>query len=185
MRIEGLEYSTIRNKSTVILDRSADSGLPPIELTVHALPPTYVEDAEREIPSPNPPRFGVLKDKKGRIEKDAAGRPVMQYDEQDPEYMEKLREVKQLHAIKMVVDALDPEEVTFEAQKGGSLRNYYVAVRKEMADLGISIGDLATLIKAVVEVSNLGEDDLKEARLDFFETEDSQDGSSNIGSAES
>jgi hypothetical protein len=41
-----------------------------------------------------------------------------------------------------------------------------------MVKFGFSIGDHVALMKAVADVSGLDEDALKEAELDFFETED-------------
>jgi hypothetical protein len=156
----------------------------PITLTLHALPGDYADEAEREIPSPQPERLGVLRDRKGRFEKDERGRPVMQYAEDKPEYLAALQEAQQLQIIKTVADALDPTEVEFSTQKNGqSPKQYYTAVWREMVAFGFSVGDLVELAKAVAEVSNLREEDLGEAIPDFFAKESSRPGSSSTKSA--
>jgi hypothetical protein len=178
MRLKNLDLTSIQNKTTFTLERAEDSGLPSITFTLHALSPDYPDEAENEIPSPKAPRLGVSRDKKGRIDKDAQGRPVMLYDEQDEEYQKKLRNVNSLQAMKMIVDALDPDEVQFAVSRDGMTpAEYYAAVRREMTAFGISLGDYSALIKAVAAVSNLDEKDIKAARADFFGKEESPDDS--------
>lgn len=173
MRLAQTEATNIRNRSTVTLERSEESGLEPITLTIYALPPTYADEAEAEIPSPNPPFKGLSRNKKGRLDKDDQGRPIKLYDEQDPGYVKESQVVKQLQSVKMVVDALDLKEANFETQKEGmDPKDYYTAIRQEMKDYGFSIGDLVKLIEAVAAVSNIDEETAGKAKADFFETED-------------
>jgi hypothetical protein len=181
MRLLHDDRTNVRDQMAVTLNRR---GMDPITLTLHALPSDYADEAEREIPSPRPERLGVLKDRKGRLEKDERGRPVIQYAEDKPEYLAALQEAQQLQAIKMIADALDPAEVEFGVQKNGQLpKQYYEAVRREMVAFGFSVGDLVELVKAVAEVSNLREEDLEGAMPDFFAKESSRLGSSSTKSA--
>lgn len=173
MRLAQTEATNIRNRATITLERSKESGLEPITLTIYALPPTYADEAEAEIPSPRAPFKGVSRNKKGRLDKDDQGRPIKLYDEQDPEYVKESGIVKQLQSVKMVVDALDPDEVSFETEKNGQQpMEFYAAVRREMTAFGFSIGDIVKLIEAVAEVSNIDQETTDQAKADFFETED-------------
>lgn len=173
MRLAQTEATSIRNRGTITLERAEESGLEPIRLTIYALPPTYADEAEAEIPSPRAPFKGFSRNKKGRLDKDDQGRPIKMYDEQDPDYVTESAAVKQLQSVKMVVDALDPSEVSFETQRNGQPpREYYAAVRQEMTAFGFSIGDMVKLIEAVAEVSNIDQETTDQAKSDFFETED-------------
>lgn len=167
MRLAQTERTNIRNRTTVTLEREDES----VTLTVYALPPTYADEAEEELPSPQPRKLGVSRDKKGRLDKDEMGRPVYDYDEDDEQYKRDLRAVKELQSIKMIVDALDPEEVSFEAKKDANPRLYYEAVRREMTSFGFSIGDIVAIVKAVGRVSGIDDEAMKAARTDFFEEE--------------
>ena len=171
MRLTHIDTPTIHNTTTVTLKRSESLGLPPITLTIHALPPDFPDEQEREIPSPRPKATGFMTDKKGRLQKDEMDRPIKTYDDDEPEYVAAVQRVRQLQSIKLIVDALDPSEVEFTATKDGDAAVYYEACRKEMGAFGISIGDMLDLIKAATKTSGIDPDDLKVARADFFETE--------------
>lgn len=184
MRLLHVECADIHNRGTVTIERDPDSGIEPITLTIHALPPTYGQDAEKEVPSPKPPRLGLSRNKKGMLDKDEQNRPIMLYDDDDPEYLFELREVQQLQAMKMIVDAMDPGEVQFETTRDGMPpRKYYEAIRGELIKYGFSLGDYVNLVKAISRVSNLKEEDVAAARLDFFEMPDSRRRSSSGASA--
>jgi len=156
VRLAQTEATNIRNRSTVVLERSEESGLEPIKLTIYALPPTYADDAEAEIPSPNPPFKGLSRNKKGRLDKDDQNRPIKVYDEQDPQFLKDESRARHLQSVKMVVDALDPSEMGFETQKDEQdPSGYYAAVFQEMTDYGFSMGDFLALVKAVATVSNM------------------------------
>jgi len=173
VRLAQTEATNIRNRSTVTLERSEESGLEPIKLTIYALPPTYGDEAEAELPSPKSPYQGFSRNKKGRLDKDDQGKPIKMYDEQDAEYVKESQIVRQLQSVKMVVDALDPSEVEFTSHKDESNpKEYYASIRQEMTDFGFSVGDMVKLIEAVAEVSNIDEETAGKAKADFFETED-------------
>lgn len=176
MRLTSQNVSSIRNKRTIMLPRA--EGRDGVTLTVYALPPTYPEDAEREIPSPRPQWKGeYARDRRGKIEQDKQGRPMKVYDEDDAKYQAELREAQQLQTVKMVVDALDPSEIQFEASRNGQEpKAYYAAVRRELAAFGFSVGDLAYLVRAVAEVSGIDQEAIRAARADFFEADSSPSG---------
>lgn len=170
MRLTNIDQTSIRNKSVVTLERSSESGLPDIRLTIYALPPTYPDDAEAELPSPQARFTGFAKDGKGRVEKDANNKPVKLYDDDDPDYLKELARVRQLQSIKMIYDATDHDEIQFDAKLDSQKpEEFYTAIRQEMNDFGFSLGDFVALIEAVSEVSGIDDEDLEAARTDFFE----------------
>jgi hypothetical protein len=184
MRFLHIDREDIHARGKVTLERTEESGMDSITLTIHALPPTYAQDAEMEVPSPQRPRIGISRNKKGIIDKDGQGRPIMLYDEENPDYQAELREVQQLQAVKMIVDALDPAEAKFETRRDSMPpKEYYKRIREEMREYGLSLGDYVTLVRAITNVSNLSEEDVEAAGLDFFGTASSRRRSSNIGSA--
>jgi len=169
MRIAGLpEGVNLREETVVDLRRKEHK----VQLTVRALQSDFMTDSEKEIPSPVPPRLGISRDKKGRIDRDpATGRPVMLYDEEDHAYIAAASEAKVLQTFKLIVDALDPSEVTFEAKRDDfdTAAEFYQACRREMDALGFSIADYTALAKAVADVSDISEEDLAVAEAGFFE----------------
>lgn len=168
MRLKGYSGEFIRDYRKITLDRP--DGTPPVMLTVHALPSTFMDEAELEIPSPTPPKLGVSRNKKGRIDRDAvSGRPLILYDEQDPDYLREVAKVRVLQTFKMIIDALDPDEIEFEADKPSMTpRAYYEACRKEMDAFGFSLGDYNALMQAVSDLTGVSEEDMQLAESDFF-----------------
>lgn len=169
MRIKGHDAANIRDHTTVTLPRRAGQ---PITLKLYALPSSYMDAAEREIPSPQPPQLGPLRDRKGRPEFDAAtGRAIILYNDRDPKYQADLGAAKVLQTFKMIVDSLDPDQVQFSAKKDADPKAYYEACRREMDELGFGLADYQVLAKAVAELSALSSDDVKVAESDFLPEE--------------
>ena len=162
----GADVTSIRDHRTVMLSRGNGQQ---ITLTVRALPSSYLEDAEAEIPSPQPPPLGVSRNKRGQIDKDpATGRPIMLYDEQEIDYVRGVARARTLQTFKMIVDSLDPDEVTFEADKSKlAPAEYYAACRAEMDDMGFGLADISALMTAVAELSDLTTADLEVEERDF------------------
>lgn len=182
MRFLHIDREDIHARGKVTLDRP--ESMEPVTLTIHALPPTYAQDAEKEVPSPERRRLGLSRNKKGIIDKDAQNRPIMLYDDENPEYVAALREVNELQSIKMIYDALDPQEVEFETKRDSMPpRKFYERVRAELHEIGFSVGDLVRLVKAIVELSNLTDEDIEAAGLDFFGTESSRRRMKSAGSS--
>jgi len=168
MRIQGLEARSIRNETIVTLPRV---NMDDIEITVVAIPQTVVDDAEQELPTPQPRRKGPLRGRKGRVETDAAGRVIYEYDAEDPKYLAELQAVGQLQAVRLIMKGVKPGQFEFDAKMGADPRAYYEAVRREMADFGISIGDIVTIANAINEISGISDDEMRAATEDFFEME--------------
>lgn len=168
MRIQGVEVRSIRNETVVTLPRK---NMEDLEITVVAIPPTVVDDAEKELPTPQPKRKGPLKGRKGRVETDAAGYVIYEYDVDDPKYQADVQAMAQLQAIRLIVKGIKPGEFVFDAQLGADPRAYYDAIRKEMADFGFSIGDIVALGQAINEISGIADEEMRAATEDFFETD--------------
>ena len=168
MRLQGYEAKSIRNEAVVTLPRK---NMDDIEITVIAIPQTIVDDAEKELPTPQPKRKGPLRGRKGRVEADAAGRVIYEYDTEDPKYQAELLAVGQLQAVRLIMKGVKPGQFEFDAQIGPDPRAYYEAVKREMAEFGISVGDIVELCKAINEISGISDEEMRAATEDFFEME--------------
>lgn len=143
-----------------------------VTLRVRALSPMFADDAEREIPTPRPPRTGIEKNAKGSPVFDDAGMTIPAYDFDDVDYRTALQEANVLQGVKMIIDALEPGQIEFEAEHNGAdPAAYYRAVRKEMTAFGFNVGDQLALLNAVREVSGISAEDIEAARLGFSTAE--------------
>lgn len=156
---------------------------PPITLTVRSLPPDYGEKTEELLPSPTPPRLGPEM-VNGRVVRDEDNRPLIKYDEHNPEYRKELRETNQLQSVKMILDGLMPGQIEFETPGSPEedARAFYRGIRDEMTAFGFGLGDHLRLVEEIARVSNIDERDLEGATAGFFEKESSPSSSSNTKS---
>lgn len=172
---------SIRNKKVVTLPRFDG---PDLTFTIFAMGPEYADKLERELPTPKPEFKGFARGRKGSIEFDQNGNPIKLFDDDHPAFLAKLRMIQQLQTVKVVHDALDPEEVTFETPKEDrDPVAYYTAIRDEMSKVGFSIGDIEALGRAASEASNVNIEKIMEARQDFFGDPTSQHSTPNTRSA--
>lgn len=168
MRLVGLEQiSSIRTEQAVEL-RPATDDSPAIVLRVHNLPPDYGESVESELPTPVATRAGWEKDEKGRLVQGPDGRPLPKYLTDDGGYRKRLREVQQLQAVKMIVDALVPGQIEFGVRREDEEpMEYYRAIRQEMKEFGFGVGDFVALVTAISDVSGVSEEEVKAATAGF------------------
>ena len=103
---------------------------------------------------------------------DDAGMTIPSYDFDDVDYRTALQEANVLQGVKMIIDALEPGQIEFEAEHNGAdPAAYYRAVRKEMTAFGFNVGDQLALLNAVREVSGISAEDIEAARLGFSTAE--------------
>lgn len=169
MKLIGHAVGTIEKITTVTLREEPDV----IALRFRALPPTYADDAEGVLPSPDPPRVGPLRGKGGIIERDGAGRPIIEYNELDAKYVSDTRNVNELQGIKMIVDAALPDQFAFSAELNGAGDHvlYYETIRTELAEFGFNLGDVMRMIRAIRQVSGISDADMKAGLEGFTEAE--------------
>ena len=171
MRLTKYDDVTGIHQKEIVHLRNGDQ---PIEWEIQALPPDYDDTTEAELPSPIPPRLGVeTKGPKERPVLDAdTGRPLIKYNETDPDYRKLVRETNKLQAIKMFLDGSVAGQVEFDSQLDMSdARLHYRAVLRELKEFGFSMGDVLTIVGRIATLSGLGEDEVKKAEAGFSEAE--------------
>lgn len=140
---------------------------PGVELEIQDLPPTYGDELEAALPEPKPPSKGPLYDRNKRIERDQAGRPLLEYDWHDAEYLKALAEHRTLALVFFVTEGVVDGQLEFEVELNGSPREYYRAVLDEMKAFGFGIGQVTRIADAVRELSGISDADVEEAAADF------------------
>lgn len=162
------EVENIVEREVIVL-RDTD---PEIRLEVRSLPATFSDETESELPTPQPPRKGFAKDEKGRLIRSDSGHPVPDYDWDDPDYLEKKREIAKLQTTRTLVHGLMPGHIEFDADPDIlTPPQFYRAVLEELADFGFGMGDLLKMVKTIGNLSGLTDDDIEKAELGFSEEE--------------
>jgi len=169
MRLKNHEVQSIRETGQFVLRDDEEHGT--IVLEIQALPPDFDEETEEQLPTPQPKRLGPERDKKGRVVLGTDGKPVIRYDESDSAYRESRREHTKLQAVKIVLDGVRPGQMEFSTAKpeGGDWPAFYRDALLEMKAFGFSLGDILDLVKAITNLSNIGEEEVKRAEEVFFE----------------
>ena len=148
MKIQGCESL----KYTIPIE--FEIGKKTLILNCSPVPFDFLDHLEREIPSPHPPRIGMILSRQGRPAVDENGNPIIEYNEQDPAYLAKLREVDNLHHVVIAYVALkDCSEVEFEAEypteKNANYKTFYKKIQKELQDFGFSAGHMKRIKEGV------------------------------------
>ncbi len=160
------DLSSIRRTKTIVLFSDGDTE---IKIKLQDLSPTYGDRLEAEIPTPQPPVKGPLRDDRNRLVRDPEnGRVVLEYGESNPAYRKAVAEHSTLSLVFMLIEGVVPGQLAFEAEKdpddpGG----YYGAVLKELELFGFGLSQVSRIATAVRELSSINQDDLEEARQDF------------------
>lgn len=145
----------------------------PVTVRVRDLPPDFQDKMEAELPTPQPPQTGVVRDDRGQPElDDQTGRPIPEFDYNDPDYRERKREIDQLQSVFIIVEGLKEGEVEFQTAKDPEdPEKYYRQVRQEMKEFGFGMSHINKLAEAIREVSGIDEQEVEEARRGFSESE--------------
>lgn len=165
MRIKGHDATSIKPTRDVALRREDGD----ITLIVSALTPDFADKQEADLPSPQPRRLGFAKDKRGVQLHPTTGKPIVLYDEEDPGYLTKRSKMAQLQTVKMIVDAIEPDQLVFNTKLGPDPIEYYEGIRSEMVSFGFTVGDFRALLDAITDVSGMDDEELEEATADFFD----------------
>lgn len=161
----GFEGKTPFKQSTNIELDTLNGKLP---LTLTPLPLDFPNRLEEKIPSPNPPKKGYIRDRKGKFVREAlTGQPIMEFDKQDPKYKKEMQVCQDRQTTMMVLEALKEEESIEIESKRESFKNpleFYDSVREEFQIAGLSIGQQLQIVEAVNKVSGLKEDELEDEK---------------------
>ena len=165
-RVDDERYCLARETDQITL--TVVDGLE-ITLTIQDLPPTYSDDMRRVLPIPKPKVIGPVKGPKGQIVRDPdTGRPVLEYDVEDPGYLEKKSDMETLALVYMVIHGTAPGELETECQPDpDDMVGYYRALLKEMKTFGFGLGQVTKIAQAVRRLSGITDADIERATRDF------------------
>ena len=168
MKLRGLAASEFC-QVTVQLPRGA--GQRPT-LTLRPLPLGFSRRLQaRGVVPPSPP-LKVARDASGKPIRQADGLAAVVPDERDVTYREELELYHQRVAVLAVVEALrgdsNVEFATPAEAHPGDWRSYADGLYAEMEEAGWVAGDLVWLCQEICRLSNLIDDQLKQAGQHFF-----------------
>lgn len=147
MKIHGL--SSLKYKIPVQLQFGDKSLL----LELSPMPYNFLSRLGRELPDPEPPRAGFLKDGKGRVQYGDNGKPIIEYNQSDPAYLAAVSKINDLQSVAMIYEAVkDCPEVSFETKREGRTpQEFYAAIGQELEDACFTVGMMGKIINAIKE----------------------------------
>lgn len=181
MKILGHAGIKTRTES-VELGKLEDGTALVVELKAPRLNAITAIDSKLEAPAaPKAPAGEVLRDKRGRVQKDEQDRPITTRNEQDPAYLKALEKHSELEGrhnraktLGMLLECMDGQIETAakledygEAggeNKKGELIDYYDAVWLELEDFGIDLVAINRLTNAAMRLAGLVDEELDDAR---------------------
>lgn len=131
-----------------------------VVLNLKPLPYDFLSIIEKRLPSPRPPQVGILKDSRGRWVRDENGRPVPEYNENDPEYKTQVEEINDLQATAFLYEGLKGDkDISFEAiephHDEKKWKDFYKQVREELKQAGMSMAQRTIILQALQNDSNM------------------------------
>jgi len=164
MQITGFTGTAVKREQ-IVLERDEEN----IEITITALPPSYMDLLAEQLPEPVPPKEKVpARDEKGSWLRDQTGARVYPPNLNDLVYRKALGEHQTLTTIALAHFAMkDDPNVSFDSDGKG--KQFYLDIRQEMEDFGLNMGDIALLVKRVIALTGLSEEDIEAARADFLD----------------
>lgn len=140
-----------------------------IEFEIEALPLGYDEVLDKMFPPPTPPSE-ITMTRAGKIVRDENGKPVRDYNYDDPKYRSEVQTQANCRMMYMVEQAIrNQKDWQFETKRedGMSDEKFYLSLFDEIKESGFSPGDLSILVSGILRVSNMSKEALEEARSDF------------------
>lgn len=153
-----------KKTADVIVGYDADGN--PVSVIVEAMPLGGLESINDEIPEPTPPKGQVLRDGRGETIKDERGIPKQQLLTDDPDYLDAVAERKRAVSIAIILACLRDGEIEIETNRDDyeDPKSYYLAVRDEMSNAGVSLGALTRLLYAAMDVCDMSAGEIDTAK---------------------
>ena len=167
MKIEGFTKGLLQRDVTI----ERPDG--PLTLKLTALPIGFMEQLERDIPSPVPKQIGWLRTRgnRGSFIKGSDGRMVPELNNEDPKFKLAEEIARRLQNILCITEALRGEsKIEFATKLAGSKSRlaYAEGLLAEFLAFGFSFGDLGKLVVATIDVSGVTGDKIQAARESFL-----------------
>ena len=130
-----------------------------ITFLVRALSPKEIGLASKLFPEPKPPRgFVYEKGSKTPTRDPKTDKPIMEYDFDDPDYLEACRETAFLRTMVQFLNAIDRDpKFNFAAGPKEETAEWYRAAGEEVNASGLSPGDMGLVIEKSNYLSNIDE----------------------------
>lgn len=121
---------------------------------LHAPKLGMVDRLFRDLPEPEPPQRGVVKDKRGEVVRDAYNKPLPIRDVDDPEFLRLSAERHRLVALGAFLECT-AGQFEWEAKRESfpTLADYLRAVMAEMEAAGIDQGTFQAIDAAVAQLT--------------------------------
>lgn len=166
MKLTGGKIIKLRPRYTEVRLGIGEDG-EPVTVRLHAPRLGLVERIMRDLPAPEAPSKGVMKDKRGETVRDDHGKPIIIRDADDPAHVARMAERAKLMTVSAFVDVTEGQ---FE---WGAKRDafpdsfaYLRAILAEMEAAGIDGGMFAALDRAIAVLTQpaAAREEVNEAR---------------------
>ena len=160
------EVKTIREVKTILLTKRDGED---IDLEIQDIPPTYADEMQTVLPTPQPKVKGPMRDAKGRIERDErTGKPILLYEDDDPAYLRAKAQIETLQLVYLVTEGVTAGQLEFDAQLNPSNpRAFYEAALAEMKAFGFGLGQVTHIAQAVRQLAGITDEDMEKANAGF------------------
>ena len=168
-----LGYDGVATKREIVALEREDGG---IQVTITALPPSYMDLLAREMSEPIAPlmKIPARDPETQRFLKDpVTGGKIFSPDFGNPGYQRELATYGALSSIAMAYHGLrhdpniafdtsyEPNDPSFDGRK------FYAAIRNEMESFGFNMGDIYVIVSRVAILSGIKQVEIEEAKEDF------------------
>lgn len=166
MKIAGIDLQSPVTGEVVIPRGDAA----PISLKIAALPIGAQEVAGRLFPVPSVPRDYARKG--NAVLRDKEGKPIYEEKPDDPSYRDAVARFTRLSGVYLAYEGLRNEgRLTWDTPldlKKSDPAKFYEAISGEFERSGLAAGDIALIIKRVLELSNFDREKVEAAREAFL-----------------
>jgi len=171
MKIQG--YDGVATKREIVALEREDGG---IQVTITALPPSYMDLLAREMPEPIAPlkKIPARDPETQRFLKDpVTGGKIFPPDLDNPNYQREIATYGALSSIAMAYHGLrhDPNiafDTSYEPNSPSfNGHDFYAAIRDEMENFGFTMGDIYVIVSKVAILSGIKQAEIEKAKEDF------------------
>lgn len=152
MKVDGLG-SMLRSRPYTLVDANGNTK----EITITAPALGFLLRFRREVPEPIAER---------RVRADASGKIISSEPmTDDPKHVLAQAEDTNAYHAALILEGLRREpSITFDAVRGQSAKDYYLAVYKEIEEAGFSSQQITALVSEIVSIGALTDAKLREAK---------------------